>query len=86
MERGAWLDLGMLLQGVMSAARGQSLHTCPQVAWSNYHAIVRQHLGVPNTELLVCGMSLGVEDTHAVENSLRTAREPVANFAQFAGF
>ena len=86
LERGAWLDVGMFLQGVMSAARGQGLHTCPQVAWTNYHAIVRRHLGVPETELLVCGMSLGVEDTSAIENSLRTERAPVAEMARFVGF
>jgi len=86
MQTGAWLDVGMFLEAVMVAARGQGLHSCPQVAWTNYHAIVRKHLGVPDTELLICGMSLGHEDESAIENSLRTERAPPEEFARFAGF
>ena len=83
---GSWLDYGMFIENVMLAARGRDLHSCPQAAWPRYHKLVRQHLGVPESEVLVCGMSLGYEDPEAVENGLRTEREPVASFAGFVGF
>ena len=35
--------------------------------------------------MLVCGMSLGVADPSAVENTLVTEREPVAGFTRFLG-
>lgn len=86
LELGSWLDYGMFIGNVMTAARGFGLHSCPQAAWPRFHKIVRKHLDVPETEALVCGMSLGYEDTSAIENSLRTERAPVAEFARFSGF
>ena len=46
----------------------------------------RAELQIPDTEQIVCGMSLGYADPDAVENKLVTVREPVAGFAQFLGF
>ena len=44
LQIGSWLDYGMFLENIMVAARGHGLHTCPQVAFSKYHSIIRQHL------------------------------------------
>jgi len=33
--------------------------------------------------MVVCGMSLGVADPQAIENTLVTEREPVEQFARF---
>jgi nitroreductase len=82
----AWLDLGIYLHGVMLAAIGHGLATCPQQAFARYHRIVRAHLGIPETEIVVCGMALGVPDAGAVANRLRTERVPVAEFARLSGF
>jgi nitroreductase len=54
----AWLDLGMYLHGVMLAALGHGLATCPQQAFARYHKIIRAHLDIPADEIVVCGMSL----------------------------
>lgn len=86
LEIGSWLDYGMFLQNIMVAARGAGLHTCPQAAWAQYHKVIRDVLEIPDTEDIVCGMALGYENIDAVENTLRTVREPVASFAQFEGF
>ena len=67
----------------MVAARGFGLHTCPQAAFAPYHAVIRRELGIPESEMVVCGMSLGHEDTRAVENTLRTEREPLGGFVEF---
>jgi len=83
MEQGAWLDYGMFLQNVMVAARGRGLDTCPQAAFTQFHKVIGEVLGIPTDERLVCGMSLGFADTNKVENTLTTEREPVSGFAKF---
>jgi nitroreductase len=83
LEIGSWLDHGMFLENIMIAARGFGLHTCPQAAFAPYHAVIRAELGIPESEMVVCGMSLGYEDTTAVENTLRTEREPLSGFVEF---
>ncbi len=83
MRQGSWLDFGMFLQSVMVAARGHGLDTCPQAAFTQFHRIIGDELGLPGNEQLVCGMSLGVADPGAIENSLVTEREPVSSFATF---
>ena len=83
MRQGSWLDYGMFLQSVMVAARGRGLDTCPQAAFMQFHRIISEHIGAPDSEQVVCGMSLGFADPSAVENTLVTEREPVASFARF---
>ncbi|AOK54090.1 nitroreductase [Burkholderia stagnalis] len=83
MTHGAWLDCGMFLQGLMTAARARGLDTCPQAAFVPFHRVVAAHLGIPDHEQLVCGMSLGHADPAAIENRLVTERAPVAEFARF---
>ncbi|WP_418315425.1 nitroreductase [Piscinibacter sakaiensis] len=83
MRQGSWLDYGMFLQNVMIAARARGLDTCPQAAFTPFHKVILDHLGTPEQEMLVCGMSLGHADPDAIENSLSTEREPVTAFASF---
>jgi nitroreductase len=83
LERGSWLDYGMFLQAIMTAARGRGLDTCPQAAFTQFHRVIGEHLGLEANEQLVCGMSLGYADEHALVNSLRTEREPVERFVRF---
>ncbi len=83
MEQGSWLDYGMFLQNVMLAARARGLDTCPQAAFNQYHKIIGEVLGLPENEMVVCGMSLGYADNSKIENSLTTEREPVPGFVKF---
>lgn len=83
LERGSWLDYGMFLQNIMVAARARGLDTCPQAAFTPFHRVIEEFLQIPATEMLVCGMSLGVADPEAIENTLVTEREPVEQFARF---
>ena len=83
MRQGSWLDYGMFLQNIMVAARARGLDTCPQAAFTQFHRVIARQLGLADTEMVVCGMSLGHADPAAVENSLVTEREPVAGFARF---
>ncbi|MFM2066507.1 MAG: hypothetical protein RLZZ584_1416 [Pseudomonadota bacterium] len=83
MCQGSWLDYGMFLQNIMIAARARGLDTCPQAAFTQFHRLIGTELGLPDHEMVVCGMSLGVADPQAPENQLVTEREPVAGFTRF---
>lgn len=86
LEAGSFMDTGMLIQSIMVAARGQGLHTCAQAAFTWYHEIIREQLGLDVNELVLCAIALGHEDTEAPENHFITEREPVEAFATFRGF
>ncbi len=83
LELGSWLDYGMFIEAVMVAARGRGLDTCPQAAFNKFHRIIAEHIAMPETETLVCGMSLGYADLTKIENTLTTEREPLTNFVRF---
>jgi nitroreductase len=83
LRQGSWLDYGMFLQNVMTAARARGLDTCPQAAFIGFYSLIEEHLALPRTEMVVCGMSLGWADESAPENRLVTEREPVAGFTRF---
>lgn len=83
MEQGSWLDYGMFLQNIMVAARGRGLDTCPQAAFTQYHRVIAQQLGLPENEMVVCGMALGWADPDKIENSLVTERDKPEQFARF---
>lgn len=86
LELGSWMDMGMFLQNVMVAARGQGLHTCPQAAWIEFPDTVAEVLALPKELQIVCGMSLGYEDTGKPENALVVDRVGSAEFTTFRGF
>ncbi len=83
LEQGSWVDYGMFLENIMIAARARGLHTCPQAAFAPYHRQIRPVLGIPDEEIVICGMALGYEDESAPENELRTDREPLEDWAVF---
>ncbi len=77
MGQGALLDIGGFMQNIMVAARARGLDTCPQAAWNWYGRIILPHIGAPDTEMLVCGMSLGYAKEDALVNTFRTPRAPM---------
>jgi nitroreductase len=84
LNTGSWMDLGMFLQSLMLAARGEGLHTCAQAAFADYHRVLREHLPIGQAEIVVCGMALGYRDPDAPENLWRTDRDPVETFTHWA--
>ena len=74
------------MQTVMIAARGFGLDTCPQAAWIPYQEPVLRLLNIPDSQVLVSGMSMGYANHDAVENTLISDREELANVARFIGF
>ena len=83
MGQGSFLDYGMFMQNIMISAVGHGLATCSQAAFNQFHTIIEQQLELPPNEAVVCGMALGYEDKTAIENTLKTSREPTENFVVF---
>lgn len=78
--KGSWMDMGMFIQNVMLVARCLGLETCPQAALAEYPDIIREHLQIPNTMHIVCGMAMGYADWSDPVNQYRTTREEVNTF------
>lgn len=77
---GGFMDLGMCLHALMLAAQARGLASCAIGALASYPQIVREALGLPASEIVVCGMALGWEDAQAPVNRTRTEREPLARY------
>ena len=80
---GSKMDISMMIQNIMIAAKARGLDTCPQAAWNHFHSIVLDVLGAPENEELICGMALGYADPDHIVNTFVTPREPVENFTVF---
>lgn len=86
MGHGQWAHLGMFMQSVALAAMDRGVATCMQEAWAQGRDTLHAHFGLPEHEVLYCGMALGYADPDAPVNTLRSAREPVEGFATFTGW
>lgn len=80
LEIGSWLDLGMFVQSILIAAQGHGLNSCPQAIFARFHPVVRRELGIPDSEIIVCGIAIGRADPDAPANRLVPERESVEGF------
>ena len=85
MQEGQWSDLGMFIQSIMLLAREHGLDTCPQEAWAIWYKTVGEFVGIPEEQLLFCGLGIGYRDEDAPINSLRTERASLDEFVSFKG-
>ncbi|MBJ3761325.1 nitroreductase [Maribius pontilimi] len=86
MGKGAFMDLGMALMALMLAAEARGLASSGIGALANYADLVADALGLPDDEMVVCGVALGHADPDAPENAVRTERDPLDAFASFRGW
>jgi nitroreductase len=90
MERGLqpaqWTDVGIFLQSLLLLAHERGLATCAQAAWAAMHRTVRAHLGWPDEQTVVCGISLGYADPAHPINTLVTDRAPLSDIVELRGF
>lgn len=80
---GSKMDISMMIQNVMVAAKARGLDTCPQAAWNHFHPIVMDVIGAPEDEELVCTVALGYADPDHIVNTFITPRVPVEEFTVF---
>lgn len=83
LDRTSWLDIGMFMQTLMLSASARGLDTCAQGAWNQFWKVTKDVLDIPESEYVVCGMSLGYADETAPVNTLVAEREPLSSFAFF---
>ena len=83
MGSGSKMDISMMIQNVMVAAKARGLDTCPQAAWNHFHPIVLEVLGASDDEELVCTVALGYANPDEIVNTFITPREPVEKFTVF---
>lgn len=76
---GPWsmLDVGAFMQTIMLAATASGLGTCPLAAIARYPDVLRQHLGIPETKQILCGIAVGYADGEAPINRYRSDRVPL---------
>lgn len=86
MGKGCFMDLGMALMSFFVSAHSRGLGTSGIGALANYANVVHDCLALPQEEMVVCGIALGLADDEHPVNGVRTTREPVENFSQFYGF
>jgi nitroreductase len=82
---GQWIDCGSFLASVMLVAREEGLHTCPQAAFAHYHKVLRRELGIPDNEIVLCGIALGHADLSVTPNTLRSERAPLQEWVKWFG-
>lgn len=86
MGHGQWAHLGMFMQSIALAAIERGVSSCMQEAWSVVRRSLGAHFGLPENEVLYCGMALGYADASHPVNRLRSERAPVEEFSTFRGF
>ena len=86
MGKGCFMDLGMALMSLFISAQSRGYGTSGIGALSNHADVVHQHLGLPEKELVVCGVALGLPDLDSPVNDTVTDREPLDSFTAFYGF
>lgn len=71
---GGYMDLGMLLYGLMLAVEQAGLASCAIGAIASYPQVVRRELQLGDESVIVCGMAIGHRDPDAPVNGTVTTR------------
>lgn len=86
MGKGCYMDLGMALMALLISAEARGLAACGIGALANRGDVVHEALGLPEDEVVVCGIALGRADERASVNTVRTERLALDDFAELRGF
>jgi nitroreductase len=80
----AYIDVGVWLGYVLSAAAAMGIDTCPMASVAAYPEPLRQRLPIADTDIILFGLALGRADAAEPANRCRTDREPVTASVAFA--
>jgi nitroreductase len=80
----AYVDVGVWLGYVLTAAAALGIDTCPMASVAAYPKALRARLPIADTDLVLFGIVFGHADEEAPANATRTTREPVAANVTFA--
>ena len=71
----AYLDVGVWLGYLLTAAQALGIDTCPMASVAAYPEPLRSHLPIADTDVVLFGIALGHADDAAPANRARTTRE-----------
>jgi nitroreductase len=74
----AYVDVGVWLGYVLTAAAALGIDTCPMASVAAYPEPLRRLLPIAETDVILFGLALGRADAHAAANACRTTREPAS--------
>jgi len=78
------LDCGIYLSTLMLALGAQGVDCIAQAALATYPQVPREHFGIGDDRLVVCGLSFGYGDPAAAINGYRTERAEVGEVLQWS--
>lgn len=79
------MDCGAWVSNFMLAATALGLGTIAQAAVASWPDILRAHVSLPEDHRIVCGISLGFEDTEHPANRFRTGRAALDESVRWVG-
>jgi nitroreductase len=81
----AFVDVGVWLGYVLTAAAALGIDTCPMASVAAYPEPLRAHLPIAETDIVLFGLALGRADAAAPANTCRTSRDSVDANVTFVG-
>jgi nitroreductase len=77
------VDCGAYVNSFLLAAQSLGVASIPQAALATHAEFVRNHFGIGDDRILVCGISFGYEDRAHRANSFRTSRASLDDVVRF---
>ena len=86
MGHGQWAHMGMYMQTLALLAVERGWGTCMQECWGMLRPALKTHFGLTDSEMVYCGMSVGIPDLDHPVNALRAERAGLNEVVEFHGF
>jgi len=79
-------DCGLVAENIMLLATRYGLGTIAQIQAVVYPDVLKKVLGIPDSKVIVLGISIGYPDWDDPVNQFRSEREPLDNVSTWHGF
>jgi len=86
MGKGCFMDMGMALMSLFMSVESRGLGSSGIGALAHHADVAHEYLQLPEGEMVVCGIAIGLPDTSHPVNRVQTEREVLASFSHFYGF
>jgi len=78
------VDCGGFIASFLLAAKAHGVATTPQAALAQHSNFIRSYLDIPESRLVICGISFGYPDMTHPANTFRTTRVSAVEIFRFA--
>ena len=86
MGHGQWAHMGMYMQTLALLAVERGWATCMQECWGILRPSLKAHFGLSDTEMVYCGMAVGIADDDHPVNALYSERADLSEILELKGF